>query len=72
MRLLPHLLARFVRNGRLTVVFEDGENRSFGSGSGGPDVTIRLTDAKVEREIFFNPELKTAEAYMDGLSLIHI
>ena len=24
MRLLPNLLSRFVKNGRLTVVFEDG------------------------------------------------
>ena len=29
-------------------------------------MTIRLTDKAVEREIFFNPELKAAEAYMDG------
>jgi cyclopropane-fatty-acyl-phospholipid synthase len=66
MRLLPHLLRRFVQNGRLTVIDYDGAQESFGSGEGGPDVTIRLTDAKVEREIFFNPELKAAEAYMDG------
>jgi len=59
-------LRRFVQNGRLTVIDYDGARESFGSGEGGPDVTIRLTDAKVEREIFFNPELKAAEAYMDG------
>ena len=44
----------------------DGTRQSFGSGRDGPDVTIRFTDAKVEREIFFNPELKAAEAYMDS------
>jgi cyclopropane-fatty-acyl-phospholipid synthase len=66
MRLLPHLLRRFVQNGRLTVIDHDGAQESFGSGEGGPDVTIRLMDAKVERDIFFNPELKAAEAYMDG------
>ncbi len=66
MHLLPNLLTRFVRNGRLTVVFEDGFRQSFGSGENGPDVAIRLTDKSVEREIFFNPELKAAEAYMDG------
>src|SRR5262245_8744836 len=70
MRLLPNLLSRFVRNGRLTVVFEDGSRQVFGSGENGPDVTIRLTDKAVEREIFFNPELKAAEAYMDGRLLI--
>ncbi len=70
MRLLPHLLTRFVRNGRLTVVFSDGGRQSFGSGANGPSVTIRLTDAAVEREIFFNPELKAAEAYMDGRLIV--
>ncbi|HEY8567497.1 MAG TPA: cyclopropane-fatty-acyl-phospholipid synthase family protein [Beijerinckiaceae bacterium] len=66
MKLLPHLLARFVRNGRLTVTDHDGSSRSFGSGENGPAVAIRFTDAAVEREIFLNPELKAAEAYMDG------
>jgi cyclopropane-fatty-acyl-phospholipid synthase len=66
MRFLPHLLRRFVRNGRLTVIDHDGARESFGSGANGPDVTLRLHDATVEREIFFNPELKAAEAYMDG------
>jgi len=66
MRLLPHLLTRFVKRGQLTVIFHDGSRQSFGSGQDGPLVTIRLTDAKVEREIFLNPELRTAEAYMDG------
>lgn len=70
MRLLPNLLSRFIKNGRLTVIFEDGSRQSFGSGANGPDVTIRLTDKAVEREIFFNPELKAAEAYMDGRLLI--
>ena len=70
MRLLPNLLSRFIKNGRLTVVFEDGFSQSFGSGKDGPDVTIRLTDKAVEREIFFNPELKAAEAYMDGRLVI--
>jgi cyclopropane-fatty-acyl-phospholipid synthase len=66
MRLLPHLLNRFVRNGRLSVIDHDGTRQSFGSGRDGPEVTIRFTDPRVEREIFFNPELKAAEAYMDG------
>jgi cyclopropane-fatty-acyl-phospholipid synthase len=70
MRLLPNLLSRFVKNGRLTVIFEDGFRQAFGSGQDGPDVTIRLTDKAVEREIFFNPELKAAEAYMDGRLVI--
>lgn len=66
MRLLSHLLRRFVRNGRLIVTDHNGIEHRFGSGVDGPEVAIRLTDKAVEREIFFNPELKAAEAYMDG------
>jgi cyclopropane-fatty-acyl-phospholipid synthase len=66
MLLLPHLLKRFVQNGRLTVIDYRGRRESFGSGENGPEVTIRLTDPKVELDIFLNPELKAAEAYMDG------
>jgi len=66
MMLLSHLLRRFVRRGRLTVLDHAGRAHAFGSGEDGPSVTIRLTDQAVEREIFLNPELKTAEAYMDG------
>jgi len=66
MKLLPHLLRRFVQNGRLTIQDHAGAAHSFGSGQDGPSVAIRLMDERVERDIFFNPELKAAEAYMDG------
>jgi cyclopropane-fatty-acyl-phospholipid synthase len=66
MILLSHLLRRFVRRGRLTVLDHAGRAHAFGPGGDGPSVTIRLTDRAVEREIFLNPELRTAEAYMDG------
>ena len=66
MRLLSHLLRRFVRKGRLLVEDYAGVRHVFGATDCGPEVAIRLTDKSVEREIFFNPELKTAEAYMDG------
>ena len=66
MYLLPHLLKRFIEKGRLTIIGHDGKLSVFGSGIEGPEVTIRFTDAKVERDLFFNPELASAEAYMDG------
>jgi cyclopropane-fatty-acyl-phospholipid synthase len=66
MSMLGHLLQRFVRNGRLTVIHADSSRESFGSGEGGPDVTVRLHDDKVQRQLFLNPELASAEAYMDG------
>jgi cyclopropane-fatty-acyl-phospholipid synthase len=64
--LLQHLLRRFVEKGRLTVIGHDGSRHTFGSGADGPDVTVRFHDEKVERALFFNPELASAEAYMDG------
>ena len=66
MLLLSHLLRRFVRRGRLVVIDHTGAEHAFGERTGEPEVTIRLTDKAVEREIFLNPELKAAEAYMDG------
>ena len=42
-----------------------GSMYSFGIAGSAPRVAIHLTDKAVEREIFLNPELKTAEAYMD-------
>jgi cyclopropane-fatty-acyl-phospholipid synthase len=66
MHVLPHLLRRFIEKGRLTLRMHDGEEHVFGNGADGPSVSIRLMDSKVERELFFNPELATGEAYMDG------
>jgi cyclopropane-fatty-acyl-phospholipid synthase len=66
MFLLPRLLARFIKKGRLVVITHLGERHSFGPGDGGPEVVMRLGDAKLERDLFFNPDLAAAEAYMDG------
>ena len=66
MRLLPHRLHRFVEKGQLTVISAEGKRYVFGSGEGGPVVTVRMHDKKLEHELFFNPELVAAEAYMDG------
>lgn len=66
MALLDKLLAKAVRKGRLTVTGAEGRARSFGNGGEGPEVAIRFTSPGVERSIFLNPELRAAEAYMDG------
>ncbi len=66
MRLLSHLLSRFVEKGALTVITAKGQRFVFGSGIEGPKVTVRMKDQKLERDVFFNPELVAAEAYMDG------
>jgi cyclopropane-fatty-acyl-phospholipid synthase len=63
---LSKLLSRFVRIGRLTVIDADGAEHKFEGSEPGPSVTMKLTDSKLYRSIFFNPELAAGEAYMDG------
>jgi cyclopropane-fatty-acyl-phospholipid synthase len=76
MLLLPKLLKRAIRKGRLTVIAPDGKRHVFGPGQEelvfagqrktAGEVTIRLKDERIERELFLNPELALAEGYMDG------
>jgi len=69
MRLLDRMLRRFVRTGSLTVIGPDG-SREVHAGALGPTVVIRLTDPALYRTLFFNPELKAGEAYMDGTLVV--
>jgi cyclopropane-fatty-acyl-phospholipid synthase len=62
---LSHMLKSFVRTGTLTVIDAEGKTHAFG-GTPGPKVTMRLTDPKLYKSLFFNPELAAGEAYMDG------
>jgi len=66
MRLLAHLLNRFIRNGVLCLIAADGTLHRFGGHGPGPSVTIRLHDPRLYTKLFFNPELHAGEAYMDG------
>ena len=68
---LSSMLQSFIRVGRLTVIDAEGQTHVFGAGAtpevpAAPDVTMRLTDPKLYRTLFFNPELHAGEAYMDG------
>lgn len=65
---LQTLLRRIVRKGTLTVVAPDGRPYAFGNGS--PAITIRITDWKVVRRLFLNPDLAVGEAYMDGTLVV--
>jgi cyclopropane-fatty-acyl-phospholipid synthase len=66
MRLLAHLLNRFIRNGELRLIAADGSLHSFGGHGPGPAVTVRLHDRRLYTRLFLNPELHAGEAYMDG------
>lgn len=59
------MMTRFVKVGQLTIIDVDGRSHIHGPG-GEPSATIRLTDKKLYRTLFLNPELKAGEAYMDG------
>lgn len=65
MKLLSHMLSRFIKKGTLRVIESDGTLTEF-SGTPEPVATIRLHDPSLPMKMFRNPELNTGEAYMDG------
>jgi len=62
-------LRRFIRHGSLTVTTASGATLTFGDSSG-PPVAVRFTNAKAQRGVLFNPELRLGEAYMDGTFVV--
>ena len=66
MRFLPLLLRRVIRDGSLTLVGPDGTSETFTGENPGPSVTIRVNDPSLDLKLILNPELRFAEAYMDG------
>jgi cyclopropane-fatty-acyl-phospholipid synthase len=71
MSLFEKFLSAAVKRGTLTVIDHRGRASTFGvAESGWPDVTVRLADAKVARDIALHPDLGAGEAYMDGRMLI--
>lgn len=66
MRFLPKLFRRIIRRGRLTLTDGGAFRESYGEAGTGPEVTLRLVDPSYDWKIMLNPELRFAEAYMDG------
>jgi len=64
-RVLSIFLRRFIRQGSFTVTTAAGNTYTFGDGSGAP-VAVRFTNARSQRGVLLNPELRMGEAYMDG------
>jgi cyclopropane-fatty-acyl-phospholipid synthase len=60
------LLDKAIKRGRLTVVDAKGVTHEFGGLEPGPEAAIRFTTSSAPLKILLNPELKAAEAYMDG------
>ncbi len=68
-RLPSIFLSRFIRHGSFTVTTAAGNTYTFGDGSG-PPVAVRFTNAKAQRAVLLNPELRLGEAYMDGTFVV--
>jgi cyclopropane-fatty-acyl-phospholipid synthase len=74
MKLFDTMMSRFVQIGSLTIIDAGDKTHTYGKSKNGkakgPNVTIRLTDPKLGRALFINPELRAGEAYMDGSLVI--
>jgi cyclopropane-fatty-acyl-phospholipid synthase len=62
--MLARLLGSIVRQGTLTLISPDNRRRTFGTGA--PQVTVRLRDARAGLELALRPDLKLGELFMDG------
>ncbi|KZL21746.1 Cyclopropane-fatty-acyl-phospholipid synthase [Pseudovibrio axinellae] len=67
MRVLSKVLERFFQKGQLIIFDAKGRKYVFGSEGSGPTVAIRFHSKLLPYTLLIDPELKTAEAYMDGL-----
>lgn len=66
MKHLPKLFKKTIRKGTLTLIGPDGVEHHAGGQEPGPAVTIRIHNPALDWKISLNPELKAAEAFMDG------
>ncbi len=63
---LHRFLASFVREGRLTVTYPDGQTRKYQGTAPGPSVVIALQDPGLPRRIMMSPEMGVGEGYVNG------
>ncbi len=70
MAVLGKLLEPLLKRGSITLVEPNGGRTTFGPGTGGRALTIRLTDRKAMFDIIRNPRLGLGETYMDGRLII--
>ena len=68
-RMLRLALGSIVKRGQLQLTTSRGTVIMIGDGTG-KLVAVRMTTPRTEREILLNPELRLAEAYMDGTFVV--
>jgi len=66
MRILPWLFRNRIRYGSLTLTGPDGKPHTFAGPEPGPAAGLRIHDPSLDWKLLLNPELRLAEAYMDG------
>ena len=66
MRFLPLIFERAVKSGTLELRGPDGYVSRFGGVEPGPKVALRLIDPSLDWKIALRPDLRAAEALMDG------
>jgi cyclopropane-fatty-acyl-phospholipid synthase len=66
MRFLPRLFRNRIRKGSLTLRGPHGFTETFCGPESGPTVTIQITDPGLDWKFLIHPQLRFAEAYMDG------
>jgi cyclopropane-fatty-acyl-phospholipid synthase len=67
--MLKNILDKFIKVGRLTVIWPDGRSCAFGqvmADNSRLDVTVRLSGAWTPWKLALNPDLHLGEAYMNG------
>lgn len=65
MILLSFFLKKLIRQGTLHIIDANGHKHSF-VGSKEPEITIHFHDKNLPLKLFFKPDLKAGEAFMDG------
>ncbi|MTI18378.1 class I SAM-dependent methyltransferase [Rhodobacteraceae bacterium RKSG542] len=70
MRVFKKMLEGYVKKGRLVIIDADGEHHVIEGQEEGPEATIRFHSKTLPYTLMIDPELKGAEAYMDGLLTI--
>jgi len=69
--LFDRLIGSIVRRGRLEVIHADGSRSCFGKAEEGfPEISARMADRKVTRDILMDPRIGAAETFMDGRLII--
>jgi cyclopropane-fatty-acyl-phospholipid synthase len=63
--MLERVAQRFIKVGRLRIVYPSGKVGEYGDGTG-PEIAVRLTGRSTLLKIAMEPELMLGECYMDG------